>query len=297
MRRILRSGPHVQVAAVILGLIILATILASLISPYSPTAQDIMSNLQAPSLHHLFGTDPLGRDVFSQVLYGGRISLSVGLIAVMIEFFFGVILGVTTGYLGGWLDAVVMRLTDIMLAMPGLVFALFIVAILGPGIVNVMIALGIGSIPSVTRITRGSTLSVCHREYVDAARASGATFWHIALRHIVPNVISPIMVLVLLDIGGFILSAAGMSFIGLGAQPPSPEWGAMLSNARNYFPSAWWLSVFPGVAIAAVVLCVNIIGDAVRDYMDPRLRAAGTAPSRTREEAAAVEEVSVAVDA
>lgn len=272
MRALWRSSAATRVAMVILGLIVLSVILANWIAPYSPTQVDVQAIMQGPSAQHLLGTDELGRDILSRLLFGGRLSLTVGLVAVAIEFVFGVTFGVVSGYIGGWFDTIVMRITDVMLAMPGIIFALFIVAVLGPGLVNVMIALGIGGIPGIVRVSRGSTLGFRHREFVEGALAVGAPMWRVTTRHLVPNILPPILVLVFLDVGGYILAASALSFIGLGAQPPSPEWGAMVADGRNYFPQSWWMTVFPGLLIGLVVLCVNVIGDTFRDRMDPMLR-------------------------
>lgn len=274
MRKLWKSGAVVRLAAWVMGLILLAVALAPWLSPYNPTAQDITHRLMPPSPGHLLGTDGLGRDVLSRILYGGRLSISVGLIAVVIEFVVGTALGILSGYAGGWVDLILMRVMDVLLAVPGLVLALFIVAILGPGLGNVMVALGIGGVPGVARLVRGSTLMIRGREYVQSAVTFGARHRWITLRHILPNVLPPVMVLVTVDVGTIVLSAAGLSFIGLGAQPPSPEWGAMLAESQTYFPNAWWMSVFPGLAITIVVLCLNIIGDALRDVIDPWMRGA-----------------------
>jgi peptide/nickel transport system permease protein len=272
LRSVWRSGVATRIAIVVLGIIVLSTIFANVLAPYSPLEIDVTAIMQPPTWHHLLGTDELGRDILSRMLYGGRLSLTVGLVAVAIEFSVGMVVGVLTGYVGGFIDTIVMRVVDVMLAMPGLIFALFIVAILGPGLVNVMIALGIGGIPGIVRVARASTLAFREREFVEGARAVGASLWRITIHHLMPNILPPILVLVFLDIGGYILSASALSFIGLGAQPPSPEWGAMLAQGRNYFPEAWWMTVYPGLLIGAVVLCVNIIGDTFRDALDPALR-------------------------
>jgi len=272
MRTVWRSGIATRVAVVVLAFIVLCVVFANLLAPYSPIQVDVTAIMQPPSWHHLLGTDELGRDILSRMVYGGRLSLTVGLVAVAIEFTIGVIVGVLSGYIGGIVDTIIMRIVDVMLAMPGLIFALFIVAILGPGLFNVMIALGIGGIPGLVRVARAQTLAFREREFVEGARAAGAGLWRVSVVHLVPNIMPPILVLVLLDIGGYILSASGLSFIGLGAQPPSPEWGAMLADGRNYFPQSWWMTVFPGIAIGLVVLCVNVIGDSFRDSLDPALR-------------------------
>jgi peptide/nickel transport system permease protein len=272
LRSVWRAGVATRVAICVLAFIVLCVILANVIAPYNPDQVDVTAIMQGPSWHHLLGTDELGRDIFSRMIYGGRLSLTVGLVAVAIEFVGGVLVGVFSGYIGGFVDTIIMRVVDVMLAMPGLIFALFVVAILGPGLFNVMIALGIGGIPGLVRVARASTLAFREREFVEGARASGASLWRISIVHLVPNILPPILVLVFLDIGGYILSASALSFIGLGAQPPSPEWGAMLADGRNYFPEAWWMTVFPGLLIGIVVLCVNVIGDTFRDALDPALR-------------------------
>lgn len=283
LKRIWATGWSARLALVTLALVVLAVALAGWIAPYDPIATDIPHRLEPPSQAHWFGTDVIGRDELSRMLYGGRISLTVGLIAIAIEFVFGMAIGLWSGFAGGWVDLAIMRLTDIWLGMPGLVFALFIVAVLGPGLFNVMIALGIGSIPGLTRVVRGVTLSVRARDFVEGSLAAGGHPAWVVVRHVMPNVMPPILVLVTLDIGTIILAAAGLSFIGLGAQPPSPEWGAMLAEARVYFPEYWWLSVFPGAAITLVVLCLNVIGDSLRDVIDPWLRGANAPNTPARD--------------
>lgn len=274
MRKLWQKGWPVRIALLGLGLVLLLVALAHWIAPYGPLDVVIQERLQPPSLAHPFGTDRLGRDVLSRVLHGGRLSLTVGMIAVAINLAGGILLGLAAGFFRGRFDLLVMRVTDIFMAMPGLIFALFIVAVLGPGLPNVMLALGIGGIPGMTRMVRGSVLAVQGREFVEAAQALGASRLRIMFRHILPNVLPPILVLATLDAGGAILAASGLSYIGLGAQPPTPEWGAMLTESRNYLTQAWWLSAFPGLAIMTVVLCLNIVGDAVRDILDPKLRGA-----------------------
>ena len=275
MTRFWCTGRTTQAAALVLAAIILAAIGAPALAPISPFVMDTPLRLHGPSAAHPLGTDGLGRDVWARMLFGGRLSLTVGLVAVAIEFAFGTAVGVAAGYAGGWLDLTVMRLTDVMLGMPGLILALFVVALLGPGLFNVMVALGIGGTPGVARFVRGVTLGIRQRDYVQGAVAVGLPTVWIALRYILPNALPPVLALATLDIGTIILAAAGLSFIGLGAQPPSPEWGAMLADAQKYFPRGWWLSVFPGVAITLVVLCLNIVGDAARDLLDPRLARRG----------------------
>ncbi len=270
--RQLRRNHAAVAGAIVLALEIILAVGAPLFAPYSPLEQDFSAALQAPSQAHLFGTDDVGRDLLSRVIHGARISLSVGLISVGIGSIAGVILGVVAGFYGGVVDTMLLRFMDVLLAFPGILLALAVVAVLGPGLYNVMIAVGIGGIPAYTRLARASTLSVRERDYVLAARALGCPNGRLMGRYILPNVIPPVIVLTTLGIAGAILTAAGLSFIGVGAQPPSPEWGAMLSLGRQYLQRAWWVTVFPGLAIMLTVLSVNMVGDALRDALDPKLR-------------------------
>lgn len=272
VRRLVRS-PSARVGAVVTGLFVAMAVLASWVAPYDPLVPATDSILQPPSRAHPFGTDELGRDVLSRVLYGSRISLEVGLVAVGIAMAAGTLLGLIAGFNGGLWDALIMRGTDVLLAFPGILLAIAIVATLGPNLINVMIAVGIGAVPVYARTVRGSTLSVRQMEYVEAARAAGATTARLLGRHILRNIAAPVLVLATLGVGINILIAAGLSYIGLGAQPPAPEWGAMLSGARQYLRDAWWTAVFPGLAITVVILGVNLLGDGLRDALDPRLRA------------------------
>ncbi|MEX1157794.1 MAG: ABC transporter permease, partial [Thermomicrobiales bacterium] len=228
--------------------------------------------LEPPSRSHLFGTDELGRDILSRVIFGARISLTVGLVAVAIAGVIGTLLGLVSGYVGGFVDSLVMRLVDVVLAFPGIILAILIMATLGPSLINVMIAVGISAIPWYARTVRATTLVVKETDYVLAARAIGSSSSRIMYRTVLPNVITPVIVLATIGIAGAILAISGLSFIGLGAQPPSPEWGSMLSQARLYIQRAWWITTFPGLAIMISVLAINIIGDALRDALDPRLR-------------------------
>ncbi|RIK46576.1 MAG: hypothetical protein DCC58_02805 [Chloroflexi bacterium] len=259
------------VGGTILFIIVLITIFAPLIAPYDPI--DLVNTRRLPpSREHIMGTDEIGRDTFSRVVYGGRVSLRVGILAVLIGASVGTLLGVSAGYIGGWVDAIIMRCTDVLLAFPGILLALGIVAILGPSINNVMIAVGIEFIPAFVRTVRGSTLSVKEEDYVLAARAVGAKSGRIIGRHVLPNVIQTVIVLGSLAVGIAILAAAGLSFLGLGAQPPTPEWGAMLSDARNYLRESPHLAIFPGATIMIVVLSLNLLGDGLRELLDPRMR-------------------------
>lgn len=272
IRRVRRfvARPGAVVGAAIIFVFVLLALLAPVLAPYEPD-QMIFTAVEAPpGPDHLFGTDDLGRDVFSRVLYGARISLQVGLIAVGIAMTVGTVLGLLAGFLGGWLDAVVMRTMDVMLAFPGILLALAIVAILGPGLFNTMIAVGVAAIPVYARTARASTLAVLELDYVVAAKALGARWPRIAFRYVLANITAPIIVLATVGVATAILSAAGLSYLGLGAQPPTPEWGAMLSDARSYLRSAWWMATFPGVAIMLVVMGFNLLGDGLRDVLDPR---------------------------
>jgi peptide/nickel transport system permease protein len=269
-RRLFRR-PAALAGGVVLLLVILTAIFAPLLAPYDPDA--ISANLrQAPSISHPFGTDELGRDVLSRIIYGARVSLRVGLISIGIALVVGTMIGITAGYWGGWLDSFIMRLMDVMLAFPGFLLAIAIVAILGPSLFNVMIAVGIESIPIYARTARGSVLGMKEDEYMIGARAIGASHLRILSRYVLPNIIAPLIVLATIGVGFAILAAAGLSYLGLGAQPPTPEWGAMLSSARSFLRDSWWMATFPGVAIMIVVLALNLFGDGLRDVLDPRLR-------------------------
>jgi peptide/nickel transport system permease protein len=259
-------------SAVFLLLLILIAVFATLIAPYSANKQNISIMLQAPSAAHWFGTDEFGRDVLSRVIYGSRISLEVGFVAVCFSVVIGGILGAVSGYYGGKIDNVFMRFMDILLAIPGILLAIAIVNVLGPGLFNVMIAVGIASIPSYARIVRASVLSIRDQEYVESARAIGERDGAIIFKYILPNCMAPIIVQSTLGVAWAILSAAGLSFLGLGLQPPTPEWGAMLSEGEQYIFNAYWVTTFPGLAIVLVVLALNIFGDGLRDALDPRLK-------------------------
>lgn len=259
-------------AAVALLLIVLAAAFAPFIAPYDPSAPDYQNVLAGPSWAHLFGTDAYGRDLFSRVIWGGRISLWVGFISVAIGGAAGVILGLISGYLGGWVDSIIMRFCDVLLAFPGILLAIGIVAILGPGVTNVIYAVAVFSVPVFARLVRGSTLALKQAVYVQAARSIGVRPVPLVLRHILPGTLPGVIVYVSLRIGTAILTAASLSFIGLGAQPPSPEWGAMLADGRSYLGVADQVTIFPGLAILVTVLAFNLLGDGLRDALDQRLR-------------------------
>jgi peptide/nickel transport system permease protein len=255
-----------------LAALALAALLAPLLPLADPVQIDSPRALYSPGLPYLFGTDQYGRDVFSRVVFGSRVSLVVGPIAVGIALIPGVLVGLLAGYYGRWVDGVLMRIVDVMLAFPGILLALGIVAVLGPSLSSLMIAVGISSIPTYARLTRASVLSAREHLYVDAARVVGATDHVILLRHILPNVVAPIIVVGTLGVGAAILVAATLSFLGLGSQPPTPEWGRMLSEGRQYLREQWWIATFPGLAIMLTVLALNLLGDGLRDALDPRLK-------------------------
>lgn len=270
LRRLLRNKGAVF-GLVVLGIMIGSAVLAPLLPLADPIQIDSTHALYSPGTPFLFGSDQYGRDVFSRVIYGGRISLLVGPIAVAIALVPGVTIGLVAGYYGRWLDSVLMRVIDVMLAFPGILLALGIVAVLGPSLTSLMIAVGIAAIPTYARLTRASVLSARENLYVDAARVVGARDSAILSRHILPNIVAPIIVVSTLGVGAAILVAATLSFLGLGSQPPTAEWGRMLSEGRQYLREQWWIATFPGVAIMLTVLALNLLGDGLRDALDPRL--------------------------
>ncbi|MGG2056110.1 ABC transporter permease [Lysinibacillus pakistanensis] len=263
-------------AAVAGGIIILLYILMFLIgpiiAPYDPFDVQLDQKLQGPSLDHLMGTDDKGRDILSRILYGSRLSIGVGISAVLFGGTIGTLLGLISGYYGKWVDSIISRILDIMLAFPGILLALAIVSALGPSLINVIIAVGFFSIPMFARIVRGSTMEVKKLEYIDAVKTLGANDMTILIKHIFPNILSPIIVQASMRLATAILSAAGLSFLGLGAQPPSPEWGAMLSNGRDFLFTAPYMALFPGIMISLLVLGFNLFGDGLRDALDPRMK-------------------------
>jgi peptide/nickel transport system permease protein len=271
LRRILRSKGALIGFSISLFLIVVA-LLAAVISPFDPVKVNVGGFMDPPGGQFLLGTDQFGRDIFSRIIFGSRVSLTVGFISVGIASIIGVTIGLVGGYYGGWIDDVLMRLIDIMLAFPGILLALVIVSILGPSLTNLMIAVGISAIPGYARLTRGSVLSAREHLYVEAARSVGVSNPRILVRHILPNVVAPVIVAATLGIGTAILWAAALSFLGLGSQPPEAEWGRMLSEGRRYLRDQWWISTFPGLAIMITVLGVNMLGDGLRDAIDPRLK-------------------------
>ena len=256
----------------LLALVILAALAAPLISPYDPIKTNQRLSLEAPSLAHLMGTDRFGRDIFSRVVWAGQTSLPIGLVSVAIGVIVGVTMGLLAGYYGGWVEAVSMRLVDLLLAFPGILLALAIIAILGGSLTNLMIAVGIAAIPEYVRITRGTVLSLKQREFVLAARVIGCRGPAIMLRHILPNVVAPLIVLATLGMAAAIITGSALSFLGLGIKPPTPEWGNMLAEGREFMQRAPWVAFFPGAAIMLTVLSINLLGDGLRDALDPRMR-------------------------
>ena len=254
-------------------LILLAVVFAPQVTPYDPIQKDTPARNQAPSLLHPFGTDKLGRDILSRVLYGGRVSLQVGFLSIGLAVVVSVPLGLLAGFFGGLLDNAVMRVMDLILAFPGLILAIWLVSLLGSNMVNVVIAIAFFTLPTYARLIRGITLSIREMEYVVAARSMGAGSPRIMFYHILPGVLGPMIVVTTLGISGAIVAGASLSFLGLGVRPPTPEWGAMLADGRNYLRTQWWIAVFPGMTITLVVLILNIIGDALRDALDPNVRA------------------------
>ena len=268
---LLRSPLAVTGLALIL-LFAVCALLAPVLTQYDPVDQDLSVRLAPPSLTHWLGTDQLGRDLFSRLLYGARISLAVGLFVVATAGAFGTAIGLIAGYAGGIADEVLMRVTDVFLAFPPLILAMAIAGALGPSLTNAMLAIAVVTWPVYARLVRGQVLSLREREFIQAAHSIGAAMPRILLRHLMPNTLAPLLVQASFDWGGAILATAGLSFIGFGAQPPTPEWGVMISEGRKFISTQPWLSLFPGIAILLAVAAFNLIGDGLRDALDPRLR-------------------------
>lgn len=258
--------------SLLFGLIVLLALIGTRATPYDPIQMDIPNRLAEPGSEHLLGSDHYGRDIFSRLLAGAHLSLLIGLVSVSLAVSSGLLLGLPAGFFGGWVDMLVMRVMDLMLSFPSVLLALGIVAIAGPSLFNVMLAVGIASVPSYTRLVRASVLGIRGLPYIEAARALGSAPLRIITRHVIPNILAPLIVLATLGTAGAILTGAALSFLGLGSQPPIPEWGAMLSEARNYMRLGWWLTVFPGLAISITVLSLNQLGDGLRDLLDPYMR-------------------------
>jgi peptide/nickel transport system permease protein len=271
LRRLLRRKGAV-IGLVVIATFILLALFAPLVAPYDPIATSWTSVRKPPSALHWFGTDDLGRDILARVIYGARASLMAGAISVVIALTIGVPLGLLAGYRGGFVDALISRITDAMLACPFLILAIALAAFLGPSLSNAMIAIGISATPIFIRLTRGQVLSVRVEDYVEAARAVGNPSWRIALVHILPNILPALMVQATLSIAAAIIAEAALSFLGLGQQPPLPSWGSMLNAAQRFLTNAPWMAIWPGLAIFVVVLSLNLVGDGLRDALDPRQR-------------------------
>lgn len=267
-----KKNKRAIVGLIIVFIFLVVSLLAPWIAPYSPFEQNMDNLLEPPSIKHLFGTDQFGRDVLSRIIYGARISLMIGIVGVGIAIIIGVSLGTLAGYFGGKVDSFIMRIMDIFMAFPGFLLALGIISILGPSMFNVMIAIGAFSIPVFARIMRSSVISIINKEFVEAAKSLGGGSLFIIFKHIIPNSIAPIIVLSTMRIATAILTASGLSFLGLGAQPPTPEWGAMLSEGREYIRTATHLSTIPGLVIMFVVIGFNMFGDGLRDALDPQMK-------------------------
>lgn len=258
---------------IVLALLVLAAIFADAVAPYSFTEGELTRRLEPPSADHWFGTDELGRDILSRIIFGARVSLQVGAVAVGISLVLGTLIGLIAGYRGGWIDAVLMRTMDVLFSFPVVLLAIAIVAVLSPSLVNTMIAIGAVFTPIFARVVRGSVLSVREEVFVRASRSLGASDWRIISRHVLPNVAAPIIVQTSLSLAFAILTEAALSYLGIGVQPPRPAWGLMLLDAQGFIPvGAWWMSLFPGLAIFLTVMSLNLVGDGLRDALDPKQR-------------------------
>ncbi len=270
--RFLKQNPLLLFGTIVILISVVLSILVPVLPLQDPLYQDVTKRLSAPSFEHLFGTDNFGRDVLSRVIWGGRVSLLVGILSVLIGSFIGVTMGIISGYFGRYIDSVIMRVTDILLSFPALLLAMAICTAVGSSLWNVIIAISIVTVPRFSRLVRGSTLSVKESDFVEAARAVGQTRAKIIFFHILPNVFSPIMVLATLWIPAAIITEASLSFLGLGVMPPTPTWGNIVSDGKSYLQNAPWISLFSGIVIILVVMAFNFVGDAVRDAFDPRLK-------------------------
>ncbi len=266
--------------AVVVGFAVVA-VFAPLFAPYDPLVQGDLTTQAylSPSASHWLGTDQFGRDLLSRIIYGARISLTIGFVAVAIAVVLGSLLGAVAGYVGGWVDAVIMRFTDMVMAFPRLVLLIMIIALFQPSLTLIILVLGLTQWPGTARLVRGEVLSLREQEYVEAARALGFGRWRIILRHLLPNVMAPVIVAATLGIGNTIVLEAGLSFLGMGVQPPTPSWGTLVADGRQNLIGAWWVATFPGLAIVLTVLAFNLVGDGLRDVLDPRLRSAGVGGS------------------
>jgi peptide/nickel transport system permease protein len=275
IKRFFLLHPLMFWGGVIITLLVFSALTAQWIAPYDPIQQNLVQNLLPPSPHHWMGTDQYGRDVLSRLIYGSRVSLSVGLVAVSIYIFIGTTVGSIAGYYGGWVDGLLMRVVDILLCIPTFFLILMVIAFVGPSIVNIMVIIGVTSWTDVARLVRGEILALKEREFIQAARVIGMKDSRIILKHLLPNALGPVLVVATLGIGGAILVESSLSFLGLGVQPPTPSWGNMLEEGKNHLTDAWWLITFPGLAIFLTVLGYNLLGEGLRDLLDPRLRGSG----------------------
>ena len=270
--RRLRTNSTAMFGLIVLALLILLSVFAPVIAPYHYTEMDMLQLNAAPSLKHLFGTDSLGRDILSRLIYGGRYSIFLGFSASVLSMAAAIVLGSLAGYFGGWVDNVVLRICDVVQAIPGILLSIVISAVLGPGFFNTILALAIGGISSGIRLTRAQILSVRSEEYLEAAASVNCSSMRIMFRHILPNILSPLIVGFTMGIGNTIMLASSLSFIGLGVQPPAPEWGAMLSAGRDFIRNYPWQIIFPGIFVFVTVLSINLFGDGLRDALDPKMK-------------------------
>lgn len=268
----LKRNKLAMIGLTIISILVISAILAPIVAPYSYEAQSLENAFQSPSAKHICGTDEFGRDIFSRLIWGARVSLSVGFFAVSISVVIGGFLGAISGFYGGRIDNIIMRAMDVLLSIPSILLAISIAASLGPGLRNLMVAVGISSIPGYARLVRASVLTIREMEYIEAAKSVGASDFTIIMKHILPNCLAPIIVQATLGVAFAILTAAGLSFIGLGIQPPDPEWGGMLSSGRGYIRDYSYMTLFPGLAIMVTILALNFLGDGLRDALDPKLR-------------------------
>ena len=265
-----KKGAVIGLAVLIL--LILSALFSDILTPYEFDKINPINALRPPSLEHPMGTDAFGRDQLTRIMHGGKVSLQVGMISVLIGGTFGILMGAIAGFFGGWIDEIVSRFIDIMLAFPSILLALAVVSVLGPDLYNLMIAVGISSIPAFARLVRSAVLSIKENDYIVAARSLGLTRARIVIVHIIPNIFASILVFATLEVATAILAGASLNFLGMGAKPPTPEWGLLLAESRDFFRRAWWLATFPGIAIMVTVISINLLGDGLRDTFDPWLK-------------------------
>ena len=265
-----KKGAVIGLAVLIL--LILSALFSDILTPYEFDKINPINALRPPSLEHPMGTDAFGRDQLTRIMHGGKVSLQVGMISVLIGGTFGILIGAIAGFFGGWIDEIVSRFIDIMLAFPSILLALAVVSVLGPDLYNLMIAVGISSIPAFARLVRSAVLSIKENDYIVAAKSLGLTRARIVIVHIIPNIFASILVFATLEVATAILAGASLNFLGMGAKPPTPEWGLLLAESRDFFRRAWWLATFPGIAIMVTVISINLLGDGLRDTFDPWLK-------------------------